>query len=95
LGLNAGAEVFGQPGVQRLQAASAQEVQEERDVVHAHRHAKPGHLDHEAADGSGACEVVEHLETECQLAPPLLAGLDHLPIANAIRQFERRASSRV
>lgn len=98
--------MLGLQHVQRLQAANAQEVQEDRDVVHAlgqagrpqmpafpgvllvlpqglvhaHRHAQPGGLDHEAADGAGAREVVEHLDAEDQMATPALTFHQHFAV---------------
>jgi hypothetical protein len=79
---------LGQAGGPQIPALSGVLLVLAQGLVHAHRHAQPGRLDHEAADGAGAHEVVEHLDAEDQVPPPLLAELEHLPVAKAIRLLE-------
>ena len=57
-------------------------------LVHANRYAQSGRLDLEAANGAGTCEVVEHLDTEDQMASPPLTDLEHLPVAKTVRLLE-------
>jgi hypothetical protein len=46
-------------------------------------YAKPGGLDHEAADGAGAREVVQHLDAEHEVASPVLSLAQHFAVAQA------------